>query len=228
MSEPSEVIIPVFGVLDVTGEVVVMWIILAVIAALSLLATRRLQERPGRFQNVIETGVEYLENFFAGIIGKKKARKYMYFLGSLFIFIIFANYSGLFPGVGMTKYAKAPTSSLSVTVGLGLMTFVFLLVSSIRAKGVLGFLKRFWNPVIILPPLLILDEFIKPASLALRLFGNIFGEETVTEQLYEILPIGAPVLMMILSLLFCAIQAVVFTMLTTIYLDEAVEVEGEE
>ena len=228
MSEPSEVIIPVFGVLDVTGEVVVMWIILAVIAALSLLVTRRLQERPGRFQNLIETGVEYLENFFAGIIGKKKSRKYMYFLGSLFIFIIFANYSGLFPGVGMTKYAKAPTSSLSVTVGLGLMTFVFLLVSSIRAKGVLGFLKRFWNPVIILPPLLILDEFIKPASLALRLFGNIFGEETVTEQLYEILPIGAPVLMMILSLLFCAIQAVVFTMLTTIYLDEAVEVEGEE
>ena len=74
-------------------------------------------------------------------------------------------------------------------------------------------------------PLLILDEFIKPASLALRLFGNIFGEETVTEQLYEILPIGAPIIMMVLSLLFCAIQAVVFTMLTSIYLEEAVETE---
>ena len=72
-------------------------------------------------------------------------------------------------------------------------------------------------------PLLLLDEFIKPASLALRLFGNIFGEETVTEQLYEIFPIGAPIVMMVLSLLFCALQAIVFTTLVSIYLQEATE-----
>ena len=225
MSEPSEVVIPIFGILDVTGEVVVMWIILALAAVISLLATRNLKERPGKFQNVIETGVEYLDNFFAGIIGRERSRKYLFYLGSLFIFIIFANYSGMFPGVGLTKYAKAPTSSLSVTAALGAMTFVFLLVAGIRARGVGGYLKRFWNPVIILPILLILDEFIKPISLALRLFGNIFGEETVTEQLYELFPIGVPLIMMILSLLFCAIQAMVFTMLTAIYLDEAL---GEE
>ena len=74
-------------------------------------------------------------------------------------------------------------------------------------------------------PLLVLDEFIKPVSLALRLFGNVFGEETVTEQLYKLLPIGAPIIMMTLSLLFCAIQAVVFTMLTSIYLDELTETD---
>lgn len=223
MGEPSEVIIPIFGILDVTGEVVVMWIILALAAALSLIATRHMKERPGRFQNMIEMGVEYLDSFFTGIIGKAKTRKYFAFLGSLFIFIMFANYSGLFPGVGLTRYAKAPTSSLSVTLGLGVVTFFFLMIASLRAKGLKGFLKRFWSPVIILPPLLILDEFIKPASLALRLYGNIFGEETVTEQLYELLPIGAPIIMMVLSLLFCTIQAIVFTMLTAIYLDEAVE-----
>lgn len=227
MSEPSEVIIPIFGILDVTGEVVVMWIIVGALALISVLVTRSLKERPGKFQNLIETGVEYLDNFFSGIIGRKKARKYFFFLGSLFIFIIFSNYSGLFPGVGLSKYAKAPTSSLSVTLGLGIVTFFFLQIASIRAKGFKGFLKRFWNPIIILVPLLILDEFIKPASLALRLFGNIFGEESVTEQLYELLPIGAPIIMMVLSLLFCAIQAVVFTMLVTIYLDEAVEEEEE-
>jgi F-type H+-transporting ATPase subunit a len=225
MNEPSEVIIPIFGILDVTGEVVVMWILLALAALVSWLVTRNLKERPGKFQNVIETGVEYLDNFFGEILGRERARKYLYFLGSLFIFIIFANYSGLFPGVGLTKYAKAPTSSLSVTAGLGLMTFVFLLVEGIRVRGVGGYLKRFWSPMILLPPLLILDEFIKPVSLALRLFGNIFGEETVTEQLYELCPIGVPLIMMILSLLFCAIQAMVFTMLTSIYLDEAL---GEE
>jgi len=225
MGEPSEVIIPLFGVLDVTGEVVVMWIIVAAVAVISLLVTRNLQERPGKFQNLIEMGVEYLDDFFSGILGKSTARKYLYFLGSLFVFIIFANYSGLFPGVGLTKYAKAPTSSLSVTAALGLMTFVFLQVSGVRERGLGGYLKHFWNPMIILPILLVLDEFIKPASLALRRFGNILGEETDTEQLYELLPIGAPLIMMVLSLLFCFIQALVFTMLTAIYLEEAL---GEE
>jgi len=223
MGERSEVIIPLFGILDVTGEVVAMWIIVAALALLSWLATRNLKERPGRFQNVIEYGVEYLDNFFAGIMGKEKSRKYFYFLGSLFIFIIVSNYSGLIPGVGLSKYLKAPSSSLSVTLGLGAVTFVFLQIASIRAHGLKGYLKRFISPIVVMLPLLILDEFIKPASLALRLFGNIFGEETVTEQLYEILPIGAPIIMMVLSLLFCAIQAVVFTMLTSIYLEEAVE-----
>ena len=72
-------------------------------------------------------------------------------------------------------------------------------------------------------PLNILEDCTMPISLALRLFGNIFGEETVTEQLYEILPIGAPIVMMVLSLLFCALQAIVFTTLVSIYLQEATE-----
>ena len=225
MGEPSEVVIPLFGILDVTGEVIAMWIIMAVLAVISLIATRNLKERPGKFQNMVETGIEYLENFFSGLIGEKRARKYFYFLGSLFVFIIVANYSGLFPGMGITKYAKAPTSSLSVTLGLGAVTFVFLQLASIRALSGKGYLMRFLKPVAFILPLLLLDEFIKPASLALRLFGNVFGEETVTEELYGLLPIGVPALMMGLSLLFCAIQAVVFTMLVSIYLDEATEIE---
>ena len=87
------------------------------------------------------------------------------------------------------------------------------------------YFRRFISPIAFMLPLMVLDEFIKPASLALRLFGNVFGEETVTHNLYDLLPIGAPVIMMALSLLFCAIQAVVFTMLTSIYLEEAVETE---
>ena len=78
------------------------------------------------------------------------------------------------------------------------------------------------------PTLLLLDELIKPVSLSLRLFGNIFGEEAVTEQFYEILPIGAPLVMMALSLLFCALQAIVYTTLVSIYLDEATETNEEE
>ena len=224
MGEKSKVIFSLFGVLDVTGEVVTMWIMLLVIAVISLIVKHSLKEKPGKFQNVIETGVEYLDNFFSDLLGKEKARKNFTFLASLFIFIIFSNYSGLIPGVGLTDYVKAPTASLSVTLALGVITFVFLQISGLKC-GVKHYFKRFVTPMFIMLPLLVLDEFIKPASLALRLYGNIFGEEMVTEELYHIFPIGAPVVMMVLSLLFCALQAMVFTMLVSIYLDEVTETE---
>lgn len=224
MGEKSEVLFSLFGVLDVTGEVVTMWIILALITVVALIVRLNLKERPGVFQNIVETAVEYLDNFFDGILGKEKSRKYFTFLSSLFIFIILGNYSGLFPGVGLTDYVKAPTSSLSVTAALGVITFVFLQYAGIKS-GVKKYFKRFVSPMFFMLPLLVLDEFIKPASLALRLFGNVFGEEMVTEELYHIFPIGVPLVMMILSLLFCALQAMVFTMLTSIYLDEVTEEE---
>ncbi len=222
MGEKSRVLFSIFGVLDVTGEVVTMWLILLLAAVISLIVKHSLKERPGKFQNIIETGIEALDNFFTDSLGKEKARKFFTFLASLFIFIIFSNYSGLIPGVGLTDYVKAPTASLSVTVGLGILTFLFLQIAGLR-HGVKHYFKRFVSPMAFMLPLLLLDEFIKPASLALRLFGNIFGEETVTEELYHIFPIGAPVVMMVLSLLFCALQAIVFTMLVSIYLDEVTE-----
>ena len=219
MGEPSEPVIRLFGILDVTGEVIAMWIFLALAAGISLLVTRNLKERPGRLQNLLEIAVSGLDDFFSGILGKENGRKYLFFLGPLFCFIILSNYSGLIPGVGISKYVKAPTSSLSVTLGLGIVTFVFLQAAGIHA-GAKHSLKHFLTPVV---PLLLLDELIKPASLALRLFGNIFGEETVMENLYHLLPIGAPIIMMVLSLLFCAIQAIVYTMLTASYLQEFIE-----
>ncbi len=219
MGEPSEPVIRLFGFLDVTGEVIAMWVFLALAAVISLLVTRNLKERPGKLQNLLEIAVSSLDDFFAGILGPENGRRYLFFLGPLFCFILLSNYSGLFPGVGLSKYIKAPTSSLSVTLGLGIVTFIFLQTAGIHA-GAKHYLKHFLTPVV---PLLLLDEFIKPASLALRLFGNIFGEETVTENLYHLLPIGAPIIMMVLSLLFCAIQAIVYTMLTASYLQEFIE-----
>lgn len=219
MGEPSEPVIRLFGILDVTGEVIAMWIFLVLAAGISLLVTRNLKERPGRLQNLLEIAVSGLDDFFSGILGRENGRRYLFFLGPLFCFIILSNYSGLIPGVGISKDVKAPTSSLSVTLGLGIVTFVFLQAAGIHA-GAKHYLKHFLTPVV---PLLLLDELIKPASLALRLFGNIFGEETVMENLYHLLPIGAPIIMMVLSLLFCAIQAIVYTMLTASYLQEFIE-----
>ena len=224
MSEQSEVIIPIFGILDVTGEVITMWILIALAAVISLIVKLNLRERPGVFQNMIEAGVEYLDNYFTGLLGKQKTRKYIFFLGSLFIFILAANYSGMFPGVGLTKFVKAPTASLSVTLGLGIVAFLFLQIAGIRA-GAKKYFKRFISPVAFILPLILLDEFIKPVSLAFRLFGNVSGEESVIENLYELCPIGAPVIMMALSILFCALQAIVFTMLVSLYLEEELESE---
>lgn len=219
MGEISEPIVRIFGVLDITAEVITMFVIIALVALVSFLATRNLKERPGKLQNMLETAVEYLEGFFTDILGRKNARKYLFFLGAIFVFIILSNYSGLIPGVSTSRFFKAPTSSLSVTLGLGLVTFVFLQAAGFSA-GPKHYAKHFLTPIV---PLLIMDELIKPASLALRLFGNIFGEETVTENLYELLPIGAPVIMMALSLLFCAVQAMVYSMLTASYLQEFLE-----
>lgn len=221
MGEKSEILFSILG-LNVTAEVVTEWGIIILVAIIGLIMRGRLKERPGVFQNILETGIEYLQNFFAGILGEKRSRKYFTFLSCLFVFIIASNYSGLIPGAGIIPGFKAPTSSLSTTLAIGIVSFIGIQYYGIKEHRGRYFL-RFVKPIAFILPLLILDELIKPVSLALRLFGNIFGEESVTEQLYEIFPVGPPIIMMALSLLFCAIQAVVFTMLTSIYLDEAVE-----
>lgn len=222
MGEKSKVLVKIFGVLDITGEVVAMLLIVLAAAVLALIVKLKLKERPGKAQNVLETGVEYLDGFFTDLLGKEKGRKFFPFLASLFVFIIMSNYSGLIPGVGLTDYVKAPTSSLSVTAGLGIIAFLFLQISGLR-HSTKHYFKRFVMPMFFMLPLLLLDEIIKPVSLALRLYGNIFGEEMVTKELYSIFPVGPPIVMMGLSLVFCALQAMVFTMLTSIYLDEVTE-----
>jgi F0F1-type ATP synthase membrane subunit a len=132
MGEKSEVIISLFGILDVTGEVVTMWIMLAVITLISLIIKKTLKERPGKFQNIIETGVEYLDNFFSDILGKKKSRKYFTFLASLFVFIIFSNYSGMIPGVGLTNSLRDLISG-DIMAGMLRLCEVILISLSIAA-----------------------------------------------------------------------------------------------
>lgn len=218
--EESEVLFSVFG-LHVTAEVTTMWAIALLLMAVSLVAVRRLKDVPGPLQNALELSVEKLTGFFEGLLGHEKAERYFPFLGTLFIFIIVCNYSGLIPGAGLLKGFKAPTSSLSVTAGLALCTFVATHFLGVKENGLGGYGKHFLRPAFFMLPFLLIEEIVRPLSLSLRLFGNIFGEESVTEQLYAILPIGAPLIMMVLSLLFCAIQAIVFTMLTAIYIDSA-------
>lgn len=224
MGEPAEALFSI-GPLKVTAEVTTQWGIMLLLILFSVLATRSLKDRPGKLQNLAELAVEKLLNFFAGILGEEQAARYLPLLGSLFIFILLSNFTGLLPGSGILPGLKAPTSSLSVTLGLSAVVFLALIVLGLRRHGLKGYLKRFVKPVFFMLPFILIDEIVRPVSLALRLFGNIFGEETVTEQLYHIFPILVPLIMMVLSLLFCFIQAVVFTMLTAIYVEDATALE---
>ncbi|MBR5342266.1 MAG: F0F1 ATP synthase subunit A [Oscillospiraceae bacterium] len=216
------------GPLQVTSTVVSMWGIILVLTLLSYLATRKLKDVPGPLQNLAEMAVEKLQSFFADSLGVKHMRKYFPIFATFFIFIIVSNYSGLLPGVGHLKGMAQPTASLSVTAGLGVVAFFTTHIIGVRERGLKRYAVSFAKPLylcVLMLPLNLIEQFIRPMSLALRLYGNMYGEETVTEQLYEIFPIGAPLIMQVLSLLFCLLQALVFTMLLSIYVSEAVEEE---
>ncbi|MBO4853541.1 MAG: F0F1 ATP synthase subunit A [Oscillospiraceae bacterium] len=219
MEEAGNVLFSI-GPLEVTGRVVTMWVIIALLALVSWLATRNLKDVPGLLQNLAEMAVLKLRDFFTDNMGRENARRYLPVMGTFFIFIIVSNYSGLLPGAG--KLFAVPTSSLSVTAGLGIAAFFVTHYAGVRARGVGGYLKSFLAPFFIMLPLNLIEQVVHPFSLALRLYGNIYGEETVTEQLGELFPILLPVIMQVMSLLFCLIQAVVFTMLLSIYIGEAV------
>ena len=213
------------GPLQVTSTVTTMWGVIIVLGLLSYFATRNLKTIPGPLQNVAELAVESLQKYFTGNLGKTIARRYLPIFATFFVFIIVSNYTGILPGFGHVSGLATPTACLSVTAALGIIAFFTTHAVGIRERGFGSYLKTFIMPIAVMLPLNLLEQVIRPVSLALRLYGNMYGEEMVTEQLYEILPIGAPLIMNALSLIFCFIQAMVFTMLLSIYVSEAV---GEE
>lgn len=109
------------GPLEVTGAVVTMWVIVAVLALVSWLATRRLRDVPGPLQNAAEMAVEKLQGFYGGIMGPANARRYFPMMATFFIFIVVSNYIGLLPGAG--QVFTVPTATLSVTAGLAIIAF---------------------------------------------------------------------------------------------------------
>jgi F-type H+-transporting ATPase subunit a len=216
--------------------------VLSGIAALALLlfaltATRNMQRRPGRLQNLAEIIYEFFDNLAVSIVGEH-GRKYVPLAGTVFLFILFCNLMGLIPpGI-------APTASLNTTIALALIVIIYVQYEGIRARGVGGYLKHFarWGEVPIpLSPLMfvieIVSELAKPVSLSIRLYANMFGKEQVTmalitalavpifKAIYAPLPLQFPVMM--LGLLVAFVQAFVFSILTLIYLSLATEHHDE-
>ena len=213
------------GPVQITSTLTTMWAIILILTILSILATRKLKDVPGPLQNIAEMAVESLQKYFADIMGAKTAKKYFPIFATYFIFIIVCNYSGLLPGAGHFKGFAVPTACLSVTAALAIVAFFTTHTIGIREVGAKRYFKAFIMPYLIMLPLNLIEQAVRPVSLALRLYGNLYSEEMVVEQLYNIFPVLLPLLMNVLSLLFCFIQAMVFTMLLSIYVSEAIEEE---
>lgn len=211
-----------FG-LKVSSVVTTMWGLMLIITLICYFGTRHMEIIPhSRLQIALEYIVEAILGFLTPVMGKEKlARQYLPLLGSFFILILACNYSGLLPGAGHTPGLQAPTSTISVTAAFAIIVFFSTHILGIKAKGIRYF-KHFIEPYPFMLPLNIIEEFVRPLSLSLRLFGNIFGEEMVVASLLSMLPLFVPVPMMLLGLLFGLIQAYVFTLLAALYIGTAV------
>jgi len=172
-------------------------------------------------RNIADLLVGFLVGIVDSIIGRK-GRKFVPLFGSFFFFILTANLIGLVPGF------SPPTSNLNTTLGLGIVSFCAYNCLGVRAHGV-GYLKHFMGPVLFLAPLFIVLEgvshLVRPVSLGLRLFGNMFGDHLAVEIFTDLSKIGVPVVFYLLGTLVSLIQAFVFTLLSIIYVAMAVSHE---
>ena len=209
--------IPVFGGIEVAESVVITWVIMAFMLILAICMTRNLKvQNPGKRQVILETAVCGLQNMVKGIIGEEGAG-YVPYLVTVIVYIGISNIIGLF---GM----KPPTKDLNVTGALAIMSIILIGYSGIHAKGVKRWAKSFAEPVAVVAPLNVLEIFIRPLSLCMRLFGNVLGAFVIMKLIECILPVGLPVIFSAYFDVFDGlIQAYVFVFLTGLFIKEAIE-----
>ena len=191
-----------------------------------IFATRKLKRIPeGKGQTLLEVFVGGIMDFFGGILGEH-GKKYVPFVGSFFIFILFLNYLGVIPGL------QPPTADLNTTLALGITAVLGVQIIAIKENGIGGYLRHLvGNPPwlgVLMFPLEVVAQLSRAGSLAVRLFGNIFGEKAVVIELTKlglivliadaipIIPLQVP--MLFFGLFAGFLQAFVFTILTSIYI----------
>jgi len=220
--------IPVNSLFSIFYAILIVWVIRKALRNASI-------ERPGKLQNAVEMILGGLRNFFLDILGKENER-YVPFVGTLWLFILVNNLAGIVPGL------KAPSSSIKFTFGLGICTFCYVHYNALRENGFKGYLFHLLGSPTdmvtwVLCPLFffleVLGELIKPISLSLRLFGNIFGEDKLLAiflglgmmivagifgTAHPIVGLPLQVIFYPLVILTSTIQATVFSLLAAIYI----------
>jgi F-type H+-transporting ATPase subunit a len=224
---------------SITSTIVTMWIIMAILVVLAFVATRGMRLVPRTLQNLCEFAYESLENFGVGL-GGDQAKPYIPLFASFFVLILFCNWSGLIPPVGKLEELRAPTSDLNITIGLALVSFVFFEFQGFRRHGIGGYLSKFFplyefrkgigaGIIALFVGLIeLMLEFVKPVTLSMRLFGNIYGGEVALAAVSALFLVVLPVAMYGLEVILNFVQALIFSVLTLIFTLLAIESHEHE
>jgi F-type H+-transporting ATPase subunit a len=203
------------------------WLVMAGLILACWAMTRNLKTVPDGKQNILEMVVIGFRSFITDVVGPD-GPKHLPFMASVGIYIFFANLVGLFP------FCMSPTSNLNITIGCALLSFMYYHIAGIRKQGVLKYLGHFFGPklpwyMFVINLLMFVIEMIshlaRPLSLAVRLFGNIMGEDIVIVILLVLVPILVPMPMMAFAIFTSFLQAFIFTMLSMVYVAGAVAEE---
>ncbi len=233
--------------LPISNSLFMMAVAVIVITLILRLATRRMERIPHGIQNFVEWAVELLYNFVESLTGRYLAKKYFWYFASVFLLILVSNYMGLLPGVGEITYEGQPlmrgaNADLTTTIFLGFFYAILWFIWVLREQGLkhfllhtfgpkgglTGFLKYALLPIFFFVGLIeILSICIRPVALAARLFGNIYAGEAILEQMsltgwFAMFPF------MCLELIVGFVQALVFLMLTALFLKTQVGGDEEE
>lgn len=203
------------GPVAITRPVATTWVIIAVLAVICRFLTRRLSLLPDGRQVVLEGIVTGIMGQIEDVI-RKDARPFLPLIGTLFIFLVVANLSGVLPGV------EAPTGKIETPAALAIIVFFSVHYFGIRARGLGGYLASFAEPKLIMLPLNVLSEITRTFSLMVRLFGNVMSGEFVIGLVVALAGLFVPIPLMALEILVGLVQAYIFTVLATVFIGAAV------
>jgi F-type H+-transporting ATPase subunit a len=224
---------------SISSTILTMWIVMAVVLLASWLMVRGSKLIPGRAQNVFEWFYEFLSDFGIGIAGPA-ARPYIPLFAAFFLLILFCNWSGLIPPVGRIEELRAPTSDINITLGLALVSFLYFEFQGFKRLGVGGYLGKFFpfyefkhgiaagGIALFVGLVELMLEFVKPVTLSMRLFGNIYGGEVALGVITALTIAFVPVGLLGLEVLLNAIQALIFSILTLMFIVLAIESHDHE
>ena len=207
--------------IGISNAMITSTVIMLILCAVAVIG-RRIESVPSsKLQNALEAGIEKLYRFFEDIMGEYACRRYFPVVATLFIYILVCNYSGLLPMAGHFPGLAAPTSSINFPMGLAVVVFFATQIVGIRESHGPRFFKHLFQPFAFLFPIMLVEQFVRPLSLTLRLYGNVFGEEAVVSSFFDMVPLGLPLPLQALSMLMGFVQALVFSLLAAIYIGEA-------
>ncbi len=217
MKSPLESV-PLFhlGPVPITQPVVTTWAIMAVLVLGSFLLTRRLDRVPGRRQAALELLVGTIDNQIQATTGAKPA-PYRGFIGTLFLFILVANWSSLVPGI------EPPTAQLETDAALAALVFLAVIWFGVRSGGGRGYLKSFAVPNPVMIPLNMLESVTRTFSMFVRLFGNVMSGVFVIGIVASLAGLLVPIPLLALELLTGLVQAYIFAILAMVFITAAVE-----